>query len=132
MADERVLRECQAHKGLGPWAGLQLTDVSEAITAMAEAKAAAPLGPNLVDRMARLDRSSVARLLLSLRPTESASTPSSPKSLSPSDNEVSEGITAMAGANTVAPSAPSLLKLRLICKQERHKGHKGRHKHDGQ
>ena len=47
MAHERVLRECQSLEGLGQWAGLQRTDVSEGLTAMAGANAAAPSGPRL-------------------------------------------------------------------------------------
>ena len=87
------------------WAGFQRTDVMETMTPMAEANAAAPLGPNLVEDDKRLDRSSIARLLLSLRPTESASTPSSPKLLSGSDNDVREAVTLRASAIAVMPSA---------------------------
>ena len=64
------------------------------MTAIAEANAVAPFGPNSVDVKPGLDRSSVARLLLSFRPIERASTPSSPRLLSASDKDVSEGLSA--------------------------------------
>ena len=89
------------------WAELQRTDVSEPITAMAEANAAAPLGPNLNSLFeSLLCKSRIARRLLSLRPTERASIPWSPKGLSPSDKDVSELIVAIDEASALPSSMP--------------------------
>ena len=78
---------------LGWSSGEARTDVSEGMTAIAEANAVAPFGPNLVELIWLLERSSVARLLLSFRPIERASTPLSPRLLSPSDKDVNEALT---------------------------------------